>query len=279
MDGPNGRASGSYILLASALVGASVWTDALAQELVPPMVDPRTPNIAAVAAGFVPDYIGSDDYIGGAVPIVRYQPDGQQRFVFLYGSVLGSNLLDHPWLRTGPMGIYRFGRSDVRDEVVDRLPDVNGSLDLGWSLGAEWIDPENIARRVRIDAFATHDVTGEHDGTVAGVSSTGWIPIPKVMLLGLYGAVSWGDDSYTDTYFSITPGGAAASGLPTFEAGGGVRDARLAAVGMWPIGENWVVGAGLLYMRLLGDAADSPVTKDRGDANQLLGGIGLGYTW
>jgi outer membrane scaffolding protein for murein synthesis (MipA/OmpV family) len=28
-----------------------------------------------------------------------------------------------------------------------------------------------------------------------------------------------------------------------------------------------------------GDAGDSPVVKDRGDANQWIGGVGLAYIW
>ncbi len=254
-------------------------TQVLGQDLVPPLVDPRTPNLVALGAGTVPDYLGSDDYISGAIPIARYQPDGQNRYVFLSGNALGTNIIDHPWLRTGPTALYRFGRDDVKDEVVNRLPSIDGGLELGWSVGAEWIDPNNIARRMRVDTYASHDVSGTHDGMHIGLSVVGWLPVPDIALLGFYGAVLWSDTSYTDTYFSVTPAGSGASGLPAFEAGSGLRDGRLAITSMWPLGDRWVVGAGVSYMRLLGDAADSPITSDRGDPNQFLGGVGVGYTW
>jgi outer membrane protein len=35
----------------------------------------------------------------------------------------------------------------------------------------------------------------------------------------------------------------------------------------------------LKYTRLLGDAADSPVTDDVGDENQMFGGLLINYTF
>jgi outer membrane protein len=42
--------------------------------------------------------------------------------------------------------------------------------------------------------------------------------------------------------------------------------------------EAWKLAAGIRYMRLVGDAEDSPVTKV-GDNDQWIGGIGVAYTW
>jgi outer membrane scaffolding protein for murein synthesis (MipA/OmpV family) len=33
------------------------------------------------------------------------------------------------------------------------------------------------------------------------------------------------------------------------------------------------------YSRLLGDAADTPYTAERGSANQFIAGLGVGYTF
>jgi outer membrane protein len=43
--------------------------------------------------------------------------------------------------------------------------------------------------------------------------------------------------------------------------------------------ENWHLGAGAIYSRLLSDAADSPVTSKRGSKNQIFAGIGVAYAW
>ncbi len=265
-------------LLAAALALAGFSSSAASQEFVPPLANPTTPNFAGLAIGFAPDYFGSDEYFFGPAPVARYQFKDSEQNAFLYGNAFGSNIVDHPWLRTGPTAIFRFGRRDVEDDVVARMEDVDRSLDIGWQIGAEYVDPNNIARRARIDAYATHDVTGGHEGYVAGVSVTGWTPTP-FMLLGINAGVVWGDDSYTNAYFGVDDEDSARSGLPAFEAEAGARDARIAAVGLVPVSSNIVVGAGLIYSRLLGDAADSPIVKDRGDANQFIFGIGSAYSW
>lgn len=256
-----------------ALLFASTQTRG--QDLVPPLVDPRMPNMVAVGFGAVSDYLGSDDYFLGPVPLIRYQPSGGNRYILMAGNAVSSNIVNHSWLRTGPTGLYRFGRDDVQDTIVRRLPAIENSLELGWSIGAEWVDAHNIARRARIDVYASHDVTGTH----VGLSATGWVPVPDIGLFGLYGAVLWSDTSYTDTYFGVSPAASSASGLPIFKAGSGLRDARVALTSIWPVDGHWAVGASIAYMRLLGDAARSPLTSERGDPNQFLGGIGIGYAW
>ncbi len=42
---------------------------------------------------------------------------------------------------------------------------------------------------------------------------------------------------------------------------------------------NWHLGAGVMYKRLLNDAADSPVVDDRGSADQLLAVVAGIYSW
>lgn len=42
---------------------------------------------------------------------------------------------------------------------------------------------------------------------------------------------------------------------------------------------NWHVGVGGVYSRLIGDAANSPITRDRGDLDQFIFGVGVAYAW
>ncbi len=269
---PRQRLAAFCAILAAGFGGAG------AQEFVPPLANPTTPNIAGVALGVVPDYLGSDDPFFGAVPLLRYQRPRREQSVTVFGNVLKSNVLNHPVLRTGPTGVWRFGRSDVSDPVVGDLPEINDSLDLGWQVGAEFIDPDDIARRIRFDLNLRQDVTGVHNGYVAGAAVSGWVPT-RFFLLGLYGSASWGSADYTSTYFGVEAEGAAASGLEAFDAGAGPRDVSAAAVGIVPVGDHLIAGAGVFYSRLLGDAADSPVVADRGSANQWIAGAGVAYTW
>ncbi len=61
-------------------------------------------------------------------------------------------------------------------------------------------------------------------------------------------------------------------GLATFEADAGFRDVRLTLGALVPLTEHWLVGVRVMLMRLVGDAADSPIVDGSGSANQLSGG-------
>jgi len=52
-----------------------------------------------------------------------------------------------------------------------------------------------------------------------------------------------------------------------------MRDVRGWAAAMYHLSQNWHLGAGALYSRLLGDAADSPLVADRGSKNQWISGV------
>jgi outer membrane protein len=196
----------------------------------------------------------------------------------LLGTVFTSNILDHPVLKTGPTGVFRLGRSDVDDDVVADLPEIDASLDLGWTVGAEFVDPDNSARRVRADVSFRHDVTDAHGGYVLGASTSGWTPTP-FFLLGGFASVTWGSDAYMNTYFGVEPSGSAASGLPAFDARSGARDVAAGLVAIIPVNDRMLAGAGVLYSRLLNDAADSPIVDLRGERDQLLYGIGVAWAF
>lgn len=68
------------------------------------------------------------------------------------------------------------------------------------------------------------------------------------------------------------------TGSSVFDAEGGVRSAQLIAIYLQPISEKWI-GGGALSSHLVEDAADSPVTDDRGDRGQVIVGGGVGFVW
>jgi len=58
-----------------------------------------------------------------------------------------------------------------------------------------------------------------------------------------------------------------------------MRDVRGWAAAMYHLSQNWHLGAGALYSRLLGDAADSPLVAERGFKNQWISGVMALYAW
>jgi outer membrane protein len=264
-----GRAAG----IAAALLGLA--PGAASAQTVIDIAPDYIPNFAGFGVGGVPDYVGSSDYTAGAAPMGRYSRGN--RYVSVTANFADVNLLDDPHWQLGPSAIWRFGRDDVDDAAVDALPDIDGALELGGFVGYSFDTGDDPRSRLTLRAGLAHDVTDSHGGFVASVGLRKWFPVRDFAALGLAFGASYGSGEYTDKFFSVTPSAAAASGLPAFEADGGLRDARLTAVFVQAVHPSVVVGAGALYARLLQDAAESPITDESGSPNQLVFGIGVAY--
>jgi outer membrane protein len=262
----------------AAAVLMTFAAEGFAADFMIPIEVPDAINMAGVAVGSYPDYIGSDDTAVGVAPYLRWDL-GSNRYVQLLANDLRVNLLDHDKWRAGPMMIYRFGRSDVDDKLVARLGDLDDTVELGGFVAYRVQLSADPRHRIGAQAYATADVGGEHDGYVAGIGVNGFQPLSRAFTLGYGAATTYGDSSYTDHYFGVTPRGSLASGLPTFEAGGGMRDARGFLTGILSLSPQWHLGAGVMYQKLLGDAAGSGVTSVRGDENQWVYGAGAMYAW
>ncbi|MEM6887765.1 MAG: MipA/OmpV family protein [Pseudomonadota bacterium] len=252
-----------------SLVARSAGADTQFLTLTPSYI----PSFIGLGAGSYPEYLGADEQKFGVAPFGRFSW-GEQRYVALEVNFATINLIEDRNWRAGPAGMWRFAREDVEDPVVNLLPDVSGSLELGGFAGYEDVgdDPRD---RWSVFGNFTHGVTGDNDGYVVGVSARRWVPVGRFSALGFSFATSYGSSNYMDTYFSVDQHGAVASGLDFFDAGAGVRDVRIAAVYIQPLSREWQVGGGFLFSRLLSDAADTPIVSERGDRNQLVFGIGM----
>ncbi len=259
-------------------IGAAIFglaTSAGAQNLP----DMKTPNIAAIGFGTGPDHTGSDDYTYAAAPLMRLQFGGE-RYLSLEGNMLRVNVLNHPNLRAGPIGIYRFGRNRHEDDhVVKDLPKIDNTVELGGFLGYDLQAGSDPRSRWNFGTHFMHDVGDSHNGYVIAGHVMRWMPVGKYGLFGLNAGVTYGSEDYMDTFFSVTDNDTRKTGLKSFNADSGFRDARLIAMFIQPVSRNWAVGVGGMYQRLLGDAADSPIVDDRGSKDQFIAGIGIGRFW
>jgi outer membrane scaffolding protein for murein synthesis (MipA/OmpV family) len=268
------RALGVAVVVAASLAvdGGLGW----AQDGVLPQVLPEG-NLVAVGVGAYPDYIGSDDYSIGGIPVVRYQYWGR-RDITLLGNTLNLNLIDAAGWRLGPSGMLRFGRSDVHDDAVERVHEIDPSIDLGAFVGYTWVgdDPRKF---VGTTAWALADVTDSHGGWTAGANVFGAYPVFKALTLVGGGAVTYGSASYMDAYFGVTPADTQASGLRTYQADSGIRDVRGWLVALVHLSPRWTVGAAVVYSWLADEAGRSPIVSERGSRHQWVGGVGAMFLW
>ena len=262
-----------FIALTSAALGIALAGGAGAASKVIDIRPVTVPDYIGFGIGGAPEYPGADEYTAGAAPVARYS--WGNRYIDLQGNYVALNLVDDARWNAGPAALLRFGRKDPEDRVVGRLDDVDRSLDLGAFVSYVHANPDEPRDRWVVSADIVQDVTGAHSGATVSAALRKWFPAGDYALVGLSLGSSYGSGEYMDTYFSVTPKGAAASGLAAFKAGSGVRDVSVTATFVQPISRTWVVGAGAMYTRLLGDAADTPITDDRGSPDQLIFGLGI----
>ncbi len=245
--------------------------------------------IVALGAGYVPDYEGADEYgvqVGGAVR-------GSVAGIAFKTSGIGleldliPNLPGDIELSFGPEIQYSAVRTgSVKDEIVDMLPELDSTVELGFSAG---ISKKNLLTPV--DSLALSygmrwDVSGKGAGRQSRISLSYFTALSKGMGAGVSVGASWHDDKWADYYYTITPEGSAATdgALPVYEADGGMKDWDAKAYwGMDLDGDfrngGFGIATSLVYERLQGSAAETPIVSMRGDRDQFMVLAGVGYAF
>ncbi|MEM7743261.1 MAG: MipA/OmpV family protein [Pseudomonadota bacterium] len=229
-----------------------------------------------VGVGFAPDYEGSDEF--DPIPIVplslRYEGFGIQSA----GRGIQIDVSGYEFIDFGPLFQFRGPRdSDVEDPVVSLLPPIDAAYEVGGfvEINLPFIAPGKDA--LTFIGRVSFDVSGAHDGYTIDTALRYSVPIGEKLRINLIGATTLASDNYNDTYFSVTPAGAAASGLRTFRAEGGLKDFSGTIAATYLVTDHWGFTAIAQYTNLVGDASDSPLVEDRGSRHQFLGGIALTY--
>src|ERR671919_1488749 len=261
-------------LLTAAVVLAAA--PASGQDAVP-IITPTMPNYVGFGLGVTPDYVGADDYYFGGLPLARYQFEDSFRYASLVGTFVDLNLINHRIIRFGPTAQLRFGRSNVSNRAVRQLPSISKTVEAGVFGGIEFVAPDDPRKRLRLDLRFQQDLAGEHDGWLASSGVQGWYPIERLAEVGLALGTTYGSGDCMSTFFGVRSRDSAQSGLAAFDADAGFRDVRLTLGILVPATEHWLLGAGVMFMRLVGNAADSPIVDDAGSPNQISGGLGVAY--
>jgi MipA family protein len=185
----------------------------------------------------------------------------------------------------GPTARIRSNRkSRIEDDVVRRLGELDTAVEVGANAGVTVYDLLTGFDSITLSSDLRWDVAGAHEGRVISPSLSYFTPVSRGAVVNLSLGAEHVDSDYADYYFSVTPAGSVASGLPVFDADGGWKSVGVnAIVGIDFDGEltngglsGFLIGG---YSRLLGDFKRTPLTRVRGDADQWLAGAGLAFTF
>lgn len=240
-----------------------------------------------IGLGVGPSYDGSDDYVLLPVPLVQGSLGGiginprpaGLALDFLPGNGGGADF------SFGPAARLRSSRaSNIQDPVVESLGKLDRAVEIGPSAGVAFSKILHDYDSLSVSLDLRWDIAGAHGGMVANPSVTYFTPLSRGAAVSLTLDADRADDDFMDYYFSVSPEDAQASGLSPFAAKGGWS--RLGGFLIGGVDFNGDLTDGGLaafaivsYSRLTGDAAASPFTSERGSADQVIGSIGLGYTF
>jgi outer membrane scaffolding protein for murein synthesis (MipA/OmpV family) len=170
----------------------------------------------------------------------------------------------------GPIANFEDART--AEDVGADLPKVDFSLEVGGVVKYELRD------RFRLRAELRKGLTGHKGWVGTAGADVIWRDADR-WLFSVGPRVTWSDDRYQDAWFSVAPADSVPSGLPAFDADGGIQAYGATASALTQFSRSWGLSAYAKYDRLTGDAADSPIVRVHGSRDQFSGGLAVTYTF
>jgi outer membrane protein len=216
--------------------------------------------------------------VGGGI-LTRPEFESSDEYTLRPWPVVDLNFLRLPYLGTfggGPESGLKFSPSfriiSERDDDDHSELTGLGDVDLAVEVGG------NVAYRYGMlrGVFTIRRGFGGHDGFV-GETGVDLVTNPVSRLdFSIGPRVHFADSEYLETYLGVTPAQSVASGLPVFDPDGGIKGVGVAAEAKYALTRRWSIVGKAGYERLVGDAADSPIT-DLGSEDQFTAALGATY--
>lgn len=209
----------------------------------------------AVGAGaaVVPRYEGSSSNRVRFVPLLSLET-GRVFIGTMRGA--GLNLSDDPDLKFGPHITYSRGRRQSDDPRLAGMGDVSSSAEAGLFFDAH-----------HAPWYMTSDARTGRNGTrleLGGGYEARLAPGDRIRL----GArIDWANAKYMQTYFGVNPAQSAASGLPVYSAGSGIKDYGIHASWNHAFSRNWFSNMEIQVRQLAGSAKSSPLSVGRTESS------------
>jgi outer membrane scaffolding protein for murein synthesis (MipA/OmpV family) len=270
-------------VLAALGVVVTIPQPASAQTAVtlptPPFELPMLPSpsgnwtvMVGIGGQYMPDFVGSKNGKFMPIPIFSIRRAGSVDQFRGPRDSASIALLDVGNFRTGPAFKYVSSRKSSKYAELTGLGDVKAAYEVGGFVEYYPVDWLRLRSELR-------QGIGGHTGTVADVSADVIVPLIQRLTISAGPRFTWKSTKATAPYFGIDAAQALASGLPTYDAKGGAHSVGFGSQISYRINPQWEVHAYVEYEKLLGDAADSPLVKQRGSSNQTTVGLGASYSF
>jgi outer membrane protein len=269
------RATAGMLLLV-ALPAASALAADLVPLKAPPSAAPNPATYWTVEAGAevrtLPHYQGSEVYGIYPVPFLDVRPGGAPPRFHAPRDGFGYSLYDTDTVKAGPVGQIELGRRVKHNPALDGLGNVGATLEVGGFVDywpTDWL-------RARLEL---RQGIGGHHGVVSDQTVDVVVPVSPQWTVSGGPRMTIASKEANTPYFSVDANQSVASGLPTYDAGGGVRSIGAGAQARYQWTPRWASHAFVEYWRLTGDVGNSPIVTERGAPDQAMFGLGTTYSF
>ncbi|MBQ4854203.1 MipA/OmpV family protein [Rhodanobacter sp. B2A1Ga4] len=227
-------------------------------------------TLFAVGVGMqrMPSWPGARSQHSEPVPYFDIELPGHGSFSTLDG--LQVDLIRGSTWHGGIHGDYQWGRSrDDLGSLRGKIAPLSPRINLGGYL--EW----QLTRQVDVGATLSHDINGA--GAYLGLYAE-W-DLPSLGLLQQSFELRWQamNAPAMNRFFGIDPQAARALSVQAWQPGAGSQLASLEYDLFMPTSQHTGVALALVYGRLLGDAAGSPLVTRYGSQTQLSESLAFVY--
>lgn len=213
--------------------------------------------------GIRPEYDGSDKVRASFMPFVQVT---YRNWLFINPAGLVVTAYQNDALRLGVTLQLAPGRKESQSADLTGL----GDIGIGVRPGAF---ASYLLGPLRFNASVSKDI-GSTKGLLAQGGVGLFYPVAPHVRLVADTSVSWANEAYEQALFGITQTQSLASGLPVYTPSGGIQRADLRVGAIWDFSTHWSArlsgGEGIL----LGNAGDSPITKQK---SQPMLSVGTSY--
>lgn len=184
------------------------------------------------------------------------------------GSGASAQLVETRGFKVGASLRFDAGRQASDSPELVGLPEVRrtlrGRLAASWALTPKW----------SLSSGVSQDLLGRQGGAVGTVDLGTGGRLGEQSAWSAGAGVAVANGQYMRSYFGVSEAASLASGLPTYDARGGLKDMHAGLGFTTPIDSHWIAFGAVGVSRLMGDATSSPLTKSLTGASA---NIGLAY--
>lgn len=216
-----------------------------------------------------PLYRGSSTYGVSALPFLRVSYDN--RYSLGPGGLRARlHATDAYEIDVGL--VYNFGRDEVEESDLGGAEDdhLRGMGDVDGAVGTRFgVSTRNLP--VTVDASVTEYWGSDVEGRTATVRLSRRIPLRRGFVVVPGVGLEWANGEYREPFFGVTRRQASRTGFRRHRVDSGWNRFRVGLRTRMAFSERWAFRAGIVGSRLLGDAADSPISREGTSVSVLSG--------